>query len=125
MLMPTAVFIALAVTPAWVFDFFFTQDFTQAARIAHVLSLPYILYTLSNIPMLFLLYTVKKPVYILIAHASFFIINAIGLTMLIPQLGLFGAPYAVGIGFVVTTVLLAVPAYNEVHKLPKRAKKAE
>jgi O-antigen/teichoic acid export membrane protein len=122
-MMPVTVFIALAITPGWVFDFFFTKDFTQAARYAHILSLPYILFSISNIPMLFLLYTVKKPKYILIAHVTFFVINAAGCYLLIPQFGVIGAPYAVGIGFTIAIFLLGLPAYNEVQKLPKKIKK--
>lgn len=117
MMIPVGVFCVLFVTPAWVFSLFFTEDFVQATDLAHTLTLPYIIFSIANVPMLFLLYTVRKPGYILAAYVSFFVLTAAGCFFLIPQVGLMGGPYALLVGFGVAFVLLAVPAYREVQKL--------
>src|SRR3989339_1377970 len=61
LLIPAALFVVLFFTPGWVFNLFFTENFSQTASITRALSLPFIIYVFMNLPMLFLLYTVKKP----------------------------------------------------------------
>jgi O-antigen/teichoic acid export membrane protein len=67
--------------------------------------------------MLFLLYTVKKPKYILASYSSFFIITVIGCYVLIPKLNIFGTAYALGAGFLAALIMLGIPAYKELQKL--------
>ena len=77
MLLPCGLFFALFLTPDIIFRIFFTEKFVAAAPITRIMSLPFILNALSSIPMLFLLYTVKKPVYILISNILFFVIVSV------------------------------------------------
>src|SRR3990167_982646 len=71
-------FLALFFTPDQVYELFFTRSFNQTSAITKALSRPFILYALGSLPMLFLLYTVKKPIYILISNIVFFLILTLG-----------------------------------------------
>mgnify|MGYP005840416417 CR=1 FL=1 len=101
MLIPTAVFTALYFTPDFVFELIFTDKFKESAAITHILALPFILNALGTIPNLFLLYTVKKPGYILVSNILFFAIISVGSYLLIPRMGMYGPPYAIFAAFIV------------------------
>ncbi|OGK26106.1 hypothetical protein A3D76_03780 [Candidatus Roizmanbacteria bacterium RIFCSPHIGHO2_02_FULL_37_9b] len=105
LLIPTVLFLLLFFTPGKVYELVFTENFTQTAAITKALSLPFILYTIGSLPMLFLLYTVKKPVYILISNIIFFIILTVGCYMVIPTRGVFGPPWVIAIAlFIAITI---------------------
>ncbi len=118
MLLPTFLFLLLFFIPDWVFELFFTDKFVQTAAITKALSLPFIIYTISSIPQLFILYTIKKPKYILIANILFFIILTVGCYYLIPLWGVYGPPYAISAALLVSTVILVLIAIPEYKKLP-------
>ena len=120
MLIPIGIFIALLLTPGFVFNIVFTNTFNQAIGITKLLSIPFILNPLGTIITLFLLYTVKKPIYILLCNISFFLIVSIGSYLLIPQYGMFGPPYAVFLAFAVAVFIQAVAAVKELKKFRDR-----
>lgn len=120
LLIPTLFFIALYFTPNVVFYLFFTEKFAQTALITKSLTWPYIIYTFLNLPVLFLLYTVKKPSYILIANLAIFIIVAFGCYYLIPSIKLAGPPYALALSFFVGLIILSVTSFMEYKKLPRK-----
>jgi len=113
MLLPTAVFIALYLTPDFVFELVFTDKFTETAAITHILALPFILNALGTIPNLFLLYTVKKPGYILVSNILFFLIITVGSFILIPEKGMYGPPLAIALAFVVAVGIQTVAVWRE------------
>lgn len=117
LLIPIALFILLFFTPNQVFYIFFTEKFAQTAVITKALSLPFIIYVLMNLPMLFLLYTVKKPVPILVGNFMVFFIITLGSYFLIPAKGVFGPPWAIAGAFLVNLVVLSFAAYREYKKL--------
>ena len=118
LLIPMAFFIALFFTPNIVFYIFFTKKFAQTAMITKTLTWPYMIYTFLNLPLLFLLYTVKKPVYILIVNLVIFIIITAGCYYLIPIVKLSGPPYALALSFFVGLIILSVISFKEYKKLP-------
>lgn len=118
MLFPVGIFIILYFTPAKIFELFFTEKFTQTTAITRALSLSYIFYALSSIPALFLLYTAKKPQYILFSNIIFFLIISLGSYFLIPLKGVFGPPIAVFFGFFLAFVLQIIVLIREYQKLP-------
>ncbi|MEK7495081.1 MAG: oligosaccharide flippase family protein [Patescibacteria group bacterium] len=120
LLIPTAFFIALFFTPNVVFYLFFTEKFAQTAIITKTLTWPYIIYTFLNLPLLFLLYTVKKPSYILIANLVIFIIISFGSYYLIPTMNVLGPPYALALSFFIGLIILSVASFIEYKKLPSR-----
>jgi O-antigen/teichoic acid export membrane protein len=120
LLIPTVFFIALYFTPNVVFYLFFTEKFAQTALITKSLTWPYIIYTFLNLPVLFLLYTVKKPAYILVANLAIFIIVAFGCYYLIPVVKLSGPPYALALSFFVGLIVLSVTSFMEYKKLPNK-----
>ncbi|MBI4009534.1 oligosaccharide flippase family protein [Candidatus Roizmanbacteria bacterium] len=117
LLLPSALFFILFFTPKEVYDLFFTDKFVQTAPITRALSLPFVLYALGSLPVLFLLYTVKKPVYILISNVVFFIILTLGCYFLIPKMGVFGPPYAIALALIVATGIQIVASIKEFKKM--------
>ncbi len=78
MSIPAALFVVLYLTPSWIFSLVFTHRYDSAISITRSLSLPFLMFVLVNIPILFLLYSVKKPFHILIAYFLIFVVIAVG-----------------------------------------------
>ncbi|MBP7967103.1 oligosaccharide flippase family protein [Candidatus Woesebacteria bacterium] len=117
LLLPTAIFIALYLTPKAVFELVFTKKYAFTADISHSLTIAFVLNALGSIPMLYLLYTAKKPIYILLTNILFFVIISVGSYWLIPQKGVFGPPIAILCAFIVATVLQTAAMIYEYRKL--------
>lgn len=117
LLFPSAIFVVLFFTPNFIFKLVFTENFAETAAITKALALPFILNAIGSVPMLFLLYTVKKPGVILVSNILFFLIISIGSFYLIPVRGIFGPPIAIGIAFIVATLIQSVIAWAEYQKL--------
>ena len=118
LLLPTGLFIVLFLLPKEVYELFFTSTFVKAAPITRALSLPFILYALGTIPMLFILYTIKKPIYILITNILFFLVLTVICYILIPTMGVFGPPYAILAAFGVTVGIQSILTIIEYKRLP-------
>lgn len=117
LLIPVFLFVALYLTPNKVFYLFFTEKFAKTAAITKALSLPFILYAFLNLPTLFLLYTVKKPSYILVANLAVFFIITLGCYYLIPKYGVFGPPYAIAIAFFISFLIMTALSIKEYRKI--------
>jgi len=117
LLIPVGLFIILIFLPTEVFQLFFTKKFIYTAPITRSLSPAFILYSLATLPSLFLLYTLKKPVYILIANIMFFVILVTGCYYLIPHLGVFGPPIALFSAFFVNIFFQTTVAIYEYRKM--------
>ncbi len=118
LLLPSALFLLLYILPPQIFQLFFTDKFVKTAPITKALSLPFILNSLGSLPLLFLLYSVKRPSYVLWANVAFFVIISAGSYYLIPIKGVFGPPIAVAAAFVVNTIILTAAAVYEYQKMP-------
>lgn len=117
MLIPTAIFAILSVTPAWIFNIVFTHSFGETAQIAHLLGVAYLLYPVISLFQLFLLYSAKKPKYNLYANALVFIIVTGGCYFFIPYYGVRAAAISIASAFVLSTGLLAYFSLTEYKKL--------
>jgi O-antigen/teichoic acid export membrane protein len=117
MLLPCALFTILYFVPPGIYGFLFTEKFVKVAPISRAMSLSFILYSLASVPMLFLLYTVKKPVYILVTNILFFIIVSAGSYLTIPSLGVMGPPYSLFAAFLVMTIIMFGGTAYEYQKL--------
>lgn len=117
LLLPSGLFVVLFLMPDAVYRVFFTEKFVATAPITKSLALPFIIYTLANIPILFILYTVRKPIYFLISNIVFFIIFTLGCIWLIPQKGVYGPPIAIFVALSVTTLIQIVGSLMEYKKI--------
>ncbi|MBI5127043.1 oligosaccharide flippase family protein [Candidatus Roizmanbacteria bacterium] len=117
LLIPTTLFLILRFIPKQIFDLFFTEKYAEAIVVTRALSLPFILYVFLNLPTLFLLYTVKKPGYILAGNLAVFIIVTLGCYYLIPKLGMFGPPYALTFAFLTSLVIMTTLSIREFNKI--------
>ena len=118
MLIPIGIFIALILTPNSFFKFIFTDNFDEAIIITKILAIPFMLSAGGTVIMLFLLYTVKKPIYILISNIAFFIIVSGGSFLLIPEKGMLGPPIAIFFAFVVAILIQVVAFVKEQKEIP-------
>lgn len=118
MLIPAGVLLAVVVTPTIVFEVVFTKDFTQSALIARMLSLPYIVGAFGTIPLLMLLYTYKKPGYILVSNIFFFGIISVGSYLTIPAFGVFGPPVMIGVAYVVAVSIQVFGVVRQLQTKP-------
>lgn len=116
--LPVGLFILLILTPQQVFDLFFTSTFSLTAAISKGLAIPFILFTLGNLPLLFILYTFKKPQFILYSNIVFFIGMTVGCYLLIPKLGAFAPAYVIGFSLIIPILVQSIASYYEYKKLP-------
>jgi O-antigen/teichoic acid export membrane protein len=120
LLIPCGLFAGLLITPDFVYAWFLGTKFLSSIPIVKAISLPFIICTLSSVPMLFLLYTIKRSQIILVAYFTFFIIMSIGCFLMIPVAGLFAPPIILAAGFSAVGIILSLCAYNDFKKLPER-----
>lgn len=118
MLIPAALFVGITICPEIIYEWFFTPKFEHSATIARVLSLPYIIYAFGSIPMLFLLYTVKKPKPILVAYIAFFVVVSVGCYLFIPIYKVWAPPIFFAIGFLLAKSIITYETWKEYKKLP-------
>jgi Na+/H+ antiporter NhaB len=106
----------LTVTPESWFTLYL-EKFKSASGLARALAPAYILYSFANFPLLFLLYTVKKPGAILLANTIFFLAMTIGCYMLIPSMKLAAIPPVVTGSILAATVILSLYTAYEYQNL--------
>lgn len=119
MLIPTALYILLALTPTQLFVWFFTEKFMRTAEVSHVLAIPYIMYPIINIGYLLLLYTYKKPLLLLFGSFILFVVITAGCYVYIPILGYMAAVYSLGAGFAASGIYFLVLCIVLYRKLPR------
>ncbi len=116
-MIPAGIFALAAVTPDVIYTFVLSQKWINSIPITRILSVVYIFYTLLSIPLLFFLYTIKKPLYILIINLIFLSIMGVGNYVLIPQYGVFGPAIAMAIAMAVVTVFTLIALKKEIGRL--------
>jgi len=107
MLVPTALFLFLAILPDWIFQMFFTTKFQSALIITRQLALPFTLLPFISLLNLFLLYTIKKPKYILAVNILLFVIISVGSYMYIPVFGYMAPIISIFVAFIISAALLS------------------
>jgi len=103
MLIPSGLFVLLFLTPNFIFDLFFTTKFIKTAYLAKLLALPFIVYSIGSIPHLFVLYSVKKPIYNLFTNLLFFLVVTFGCYYFIPIYGVIAAPIMIATALITST----------------------
>ncbi len=116
--LPVAIFILLAVTPNKIFYLFFTEKFAKTAQLARGLAWPFILFTLGDLPLLFILYTFKKPQFVLYSNILFFLGMTIGCYIFIPIYGVFAPIYVIAAALLLPVAVQSIASYYEYKKLP-------
>lgn len=116
LLIPAGLFLLLFLTPNQIFYLFFTKKFAATAAITKAISLPYIIYALSNLPILYVLYTIKKPSIILVSNIIFFVLITTGCYFMIPIKGVFGPPIAILLSLSAYALYLTLSALHEYRK---------
>lgn len=114
---PALCFIVIFFIPESLFRLLFTEKFVRASQIAKGLSFPFVIFTYSNFLLLFMLYTVKKPAYILGSNIVYFLGMTAGCLYLIPQLGIMAPAWVIAGSVSASTIILGFFSYYEYQKL--------
>lgn len=109
---PAFIFALLIITPQSIFDSYL-EKFARASTLARQLAPAFIIYAFANFPLLFLLYTVKKPTAILIANITFFATMSLGSFFLIPTYHLSAIPFVVTGSITLATMILCIYSVYE------------
>src|SRR3989338_8781146 len=117
MLLPAGMFIVGIFLPEFIYDLVFTPNFSASTPITKLLSFAYIPFGFIAAALLFFLYTIKKPVHLLVVNALLLVIFFIGNYVLIPIYGLFTPPLVALTAFVVVSLYIAVFISLELKKL--------
>lgn len=117
LLIPSFLYLLLALTPSFIFEIVFTKKYLPTAAITNILGLSYAFLPIINLFQIFLLYARKKPVYILRANFIFFLIALIGNWFLIPKFNVFAPAIVYGIGFLVSAAYLFWATIKEYYQI--------
>ena len=120
MLIPSAMFIGGIVLPGFVYDFVFGIEYTSSTLLTKVLSIAYLPYSFLAAALLFFLYTIKKPVYLLISNVMFLVIIVVSNLILIPQFRLFGPSVSYFLAFAIISMYIGYMFIREVKHLPEK-----
>ena len=116
-LLPAGVFAAAVITPDFIYTLVLSEKWTNAIGITRVLSGIYIFYTILSIPLLFFLYTIKKPAYILVINLIFLSIMALGNYLLIPIYGAYGPAIVMDLAMGVVGVFTVITLSKEINNI--------
>ncbi|MBP6045084.1 MAG: oligosaccharide flippase family protein [Microgenomates group bacterium] len=114
---PAILFVILFFIPDSLFRLLFTEKFVTASQIAKSLSFPFIIFTYSNFLLIFMLYTIKKPAYVLLSNAIFFIGMTVGCLIFIPKLGVFAPAWVIAASISASSIILGITSFHEYKKL--------
>ncbi len=120
LLIPTFLYLLVFLTPNWVYYLFFTERFAPTAIITKSLVPAYIIFTLGNLPLQFVLYTIRKPVFVLYGNILYFLIMTIGCYVLIPQMGVKAPPLVNALAILAPVTVLSFTTLYAYKKLPAR-----
>lgn len=121
MIVPTAMFIGGILMPSFVYTVVFGQDYSSSISLTRALSFVYIPYSFLAALLLFFLYTIKKPHYLLISNLIFLGCILIGNLFLIPQIRIFGPAVSYLVSFIIMSIYLVHSYSCEVRRLPEEA----
>jgi O-antigen/teichoic acid export membrane protein len=120
MLIPTAIFFMLFITPDWIFNLFFTNKFYNTPMISRRLAIVYLPYSFISLFHLFLLYSVKRPADILIGNITIFLVVSIGCYLYIPLYGSLAAVWSLGAAFTAASIILIFLSYRAFRLMPNK-----
>lgn len=120
MLVPTLMFVGGILMPSFVYDLIFSTHYSASTPLTKALSLSYIPYSFLAALLLFFLYTIKKPRYLLISNVIFLLCIMIGNVILIPKIRIMGPSVSYLTAFAVMSVYLGHAFLSEMRLLPKR-----
>lgn len=118
MFIPAGMFLLGALLPSAFYILIFGNDYAASSTITRLLSFAYIPFPFLAALLLFFLYTVKKPHYLLIANALFFTTITLVHYFLIPHLRLVAPAISYLIAFALVSGFMFMLYKKEIKKLP-------
>jgi O-antigen/teichoic acid export membrane protein len=118
MLVPTAMFIGGIIMPSSIYELVFSQTYTASTLLTRALSLAYLPYSFLAALLLFFLYTIKKPMYLLISNLIFLVCILIGNFLLIQNLRVLAPAISYLAAFIIILTYLGYAFKKELQRLP-------
>src|SRR3989344_675775 len=103
-ILPIGLLIGAIITPDFIYNLVFSIQYAAMPPVAKLLSGVNIFFVVMQIPMLFFLYAVKKPKYVLISNAILLTIIGVGSYYGAQNYGLFGPPLALLASYIIVTI---------------------
>ena len=117
LLIPTGLFLLTIVTPNQLYNLFFTKKFAGSTiLLVHLLALPFAITALANLPTIFIIYTLKKPKYMLISNIIQFLIVVTGCYFFIPKYGVLAPPFVIFVAAIIANIYLVIEAIIQYRK---------
>lgn len=120
MLIPSGMFAAGILMPGFVYDYVFGAEYVSSTLATKALSFAYIPYSFLAAGLLFFLYTIKKPIHLLISNVIFLVTIIILNISFIPQFRLVGPAISYFTAFVIISGYLGYIYAREIKLLPKK-----
>lgn len=116
-LIPIIILVASIITPDKIYFLVFSAQYSLTPFVTKLLSGTHIFAILAQIPLLFFLYSIRKPHYVLFINALLLIGISVGSYILTPMFRLAGPPIALGISYVLVAIIAFVIFRKEYQKL--------
>ncbi len=121
MLLPMGLFAGALLMPQQVYTLIFSAEYDTSTFLTKTLAGAYIFTPLISGSLLFFLYTIRKPTYLLISNsilcATVLILN----TSLVPRMRLYAPAITYAVAFSLVAVFLSLSLRRELRKLPSSA----
>lgn len=119
MLLPAAMFIGGIILPPVVYELVFGNDYGTSTSLTKLLSFAYLPFPFLAAAVLFFLYTIKKPLYLLKSNVIFLVAILAGNSITIPLYRLYGPPVTYLTAFAIMTAYIAYSFRKELMRLPR------
>ncbi|KXK11091.1 MAG: Polysaccharide biosynthesis protein [Microgenomates bacterium OLB23] len=117
MAIPSAVLVMFALTPAALYAVFIPKAYMPSVPIIKLLSLAYIPFAFDAALLLFFLYTLKKPMFVLYVNIIMLALVTTLHVIFIPQLGMQGPVVSFGLTYLVVTIVIGLNLLRELRLL--------
>lgn len=117
-IIPVLLLVGAVLTPSIIYQTVFGVNYASMIDLVRILGVVNIFFIVMQIPMLFFLYTINKPRYVLICNLILLVVIGLGSYYLIIQIGLFGPPIAILASYLLVTIFGYNYFRREYNKLP-------
>jgi O-antigen/teichoic acid export membrane protein len=117
MAIPSIILLILAIAPSALYQLFIPHAYAPSIPLIKALSLNYIPFSFDAALLLFFLYTLKKPMYVLYINAIMLLLVTIFHLVFIPRMGIMGPVASFGLTYLIITGIIAMGVMRELRLL--------
>ncbi len=114
LLIPSFLYLLVFLTPDFFYELFFTSRYAPAFDLIRFFALSYIVFPLANMPFLAIVYTFRRPKFLVFLNLFYLGLILFGCWLLIPVYGVWGALYTILFANLVGFAILAFYVWKKV-----------